>query len=516
VVGLMRPRPNSLSAEQKLSAYRTRYMGTGAPSVVSRASDATSISQRRASATEQMVRQNRPSKLGQTTNYEPDRSPKSNRRSYQNDSRADATDSVSTAQSAVWDEMTELKSHINRIDHSRTFHSSGRAGSNGSQERPRTATTTITTISSSPKVPIGLKSGLPVSDPKVAQEAANIHPLLHQSLARCKPMINTTLYRSLEKAASDALEMAVWARASGPNGSIYSSATAINGVSGDRQLRRKADNLCRNITDLCIALSENSEQPSNRVSSLSLGQRRESKDLSIPAHVATDALPRSYSRHASLEPEEARPTPSRALERVEARRASLMSNATPASSPRETTAPTFQQSAPQRSSHLEIPASSPITPSSSLLRSGTSLLRSRRAANEDDEESRSIRPISRAATEIGTGMRKRGDRLALSRMTDQQYTAQHPLPQSNVLRRVTGGNLQSSSPPNATAGYRSASRFLGERLAPSSEQISEEEKKAKRRSFSLYPTSSTSRSIGLSRVSSLNKKRASLTAGGAE
>jgi hypothetical protein len=510
-----------MTTEQKLSAYRARYAGTGAPSVISRASDATSVSQRRASATEQMVRQHRPSKLVQTTPQDPDRSPKTNRRSYQNDLRTDTADSVSTAQSAVWDEMPELKSHVNRLDHGRAFHSSGGAGSNGSQERPRTATTTVTTISSSPKLPMGMKTGI-MSDSKLTPEAANIHPLLHQSLARCKPILNPVMYRSLEKAASDALEMAVWARTSGPNGSIYSSASAINGVSGDRQLRRKADNLCRNITDLCVTLSEGHEQPNQRASSTSFGQRRESRDYSTPTHTSTEPAPKSYSRQASVEPEEARPTPSRALERVEARRASLMSNATPASSPREAVAPAIPAS--QRSSHLELPKSSPITPSTSLLRSGTSLLRSRRTAIvDDDEETRSNRPISRAVTEVGSNMRKRNDRissgLALGRITDQDYIQSHPLPQPNVLRRVTGGTLQ-PQPTTASTGYRSTSRFFGERLAPPSDTTEDDEKKVKRRSFGLYqssPTSaSTSRSLGLSRVASLNKKRTSLTAGGTE
>jgi hypothetical protein len=510
-----------MTTEQKLNAYRARYAGTGTASVVSRTSDATSVSQRRASATEQLVRQHRPSKLGQITPQGSDRSPKTNRRSYQNDPKTDAADSVSTAQSAVWDEMPELKSHVYRMEHGRAFHLSGGAGSNGSQERPRTATTTVTTISSSPKLPMGMKSGL-ISDSKLAQEAATIHPLLHQSLARCKPLINPNLYRSLERAASDALEMAVWARTSGPNGSIYSSASAINGVSGDRQLRRKADNLCRNITELCISLSEDNEQPNQRVSTSSFGHRRESRDYSSPAPTAAESIPKPYSRHMSLEPEEPRSAPSRALERVEARRVSLMSTSTPASSPRELAGPTFP-SASQRGSYLELPKSSPITPSTSLLRSGTSLLRSRRAAAEDEEENRSTRPVSRAATEVGLSMRKRNDRistgLTLGRIADQDYVPQHSLPQSNVLRRVTGGSLQ-TQPTTPAAGFRSTSRFLGERLAPPSDNPEDDEKKAKRRSFGLYQSSpasgSASRSLGLSRVASLNKKRASLTAGGAE
>jgi hypothetical protein len=523
-----------MSAEQKLSSFRARIAAaSAAPSVISQGSSPSVVSQRRASATDFLTRQQqRPSKLAQTT----DRSPKKNRASYHQDMGLDTTDTVSTAHSAIWDEMPEMKTLVNKVDYGRSFPSPAGATSNGSQERPRTGTTTITTISSSPKLSMGLKPG----EKRLSQDINNIHPLLHQSLARCKPVVSPTLYRSLEKAAADALEMASWAKTTGVNGSIYSSASAINGVSGDRQLRRKADNICRNLTDLCITLAEahgsitsptqDTSHQSRLVSPSTATSRRASRDYSASLYPSqqSETLPRSY-RHASVEPERPSPATSRALERVEARRVSYLSTGTPSGSPREANAPAPLLPASARPTHLGVPDSSPITPSTSLLRSGTSLLRTRRpVADYDDEDAHSVRPISRATTEIGAGFRKRNDRQTLNRQLEQLSTSQSSISaaqNANILRRVTGGALLQSPTTPSSAGIpsRTSSRFLYEHLSAEGASQDEEERRAKRRSFSLYPGSSSasviggsSRGFGVSRTSSLAQKRASLTAGGGE
>jgi hypothetical protein len=514
-----------MNAEQKLSAYRTRYMASAAPSVISRVSDSASATyaQRRASATDFAANRHsqRLSRLGQPQSREADYS-NHRRTSFQQDPRADGDSVVSTVQSAVWDEMPDAKSHLHRLDQSRTFQSSGGTGSNGSGERPRTATTTVTTVSSSPKVALGSKLG--IADPKLGgPEASNIHPLLHQSLDRCKPILNPTLYRALSNAASDALEMAASSRGGG-NGSVYANSSATGGIASDRQLRRRADNLCRNLTDLCIALIESSPESANRASALA--NRRQSRELSAPPQIPEARS--VYSRQASVEPgeRERRPTPSRALERVEARRASLMSTSTPGGSPRETSFP-----AQRKTQHLEAPQSSPLAPSaalppstpssllapSSMLRSGTSMLRSHRMAAAEEDDDSSLRPPSRATTEIGT-LRKRSGRLSvgLSR-ADYAYTSQHPLPQSSALRRVTGGTMSSPLAPLSAASSvvsRGVSRqYYGDRLQPPLDTTEEDEKKTKRRSFGLYAGSGSAVGRPLGRVGSLTKKRASLTAG---
>ena len=516
-----------MNAEQKLSAYRTRYMASAAPSVASRVSDSASATyaQRRASATDFGANRQsqRLSKFGQPSPREADYSSNLRRTSFQQDPRADGDSVVSTVQSAVWDEMPDPKSHLHRLDQSRTFRSSGGTGSNGSGERPRTATTTVTTVSSSPKVALGSKLGIATDSKLGGPEASNIHPLLHQSLDRCKPLLNPTLYRALSNAASDALEMAVSSRGGGVNSSVYASSSATGGIASDRQLRRRADNLCRNLTDLCIALIESTPESTNRAATFA--NRRQSRELSAPPQIPEARS--VYSRQTSVEPgeRERRPTPSRALERVEARRASLMSTSTPGGSPRESSFP-----AQRTAQLLDAPKSSPLAPSStfapstpssllvpsSMLRSGTSMLRSHRMAAAEEDDDSSLRPPSRATTEIGT-LRKRSGRLSVGLpRADYAYTSQHPLPQSSALRRVTGGTMSSPlAPPSASsAASRVASRqYYGDRLQPPPLDTTEEdEKKTKRRSFGLY-AGSAGRSLGLSRVGSLTKKRASLTAG---
>jgi hypothetical protein len=512
-----------MSTEQKFNAYRSRYMQTTPQTLSAKASDYAS-GKRRPSVPDNLLSRPhtyRPSRLNYSSTRVPEDSPQMDQGSFGQE-RADGDSVVSTVQSAVWDEMQEMKSHVQRVEPNWRFPSGGGASS-GSVERPRTATTTITTISSSPKLPMKSIGMSPTSSSsRGVAEAANIHPLLHQSLARCKPLVGPALHRALESAASDALDMAVWSRTTGPQGSIYSSASAINGVTGDRQLRRKADNLCRNLTELCIALIEVKQETPDRAST-SFNQRRESRDVSSAMSMTpSETLPKPYSRHASLEPEEVRATPSRALDRVEARRASYNLNTPPASSPRDST----HSSATQRQTQ---PVSANTSPQvASLLRSGTSLLRSRRLPTEVDDDQPTLRAPSRAVTEIGT-VRKRSDRLSsgfgLSRIQDQGHATQHllPLPHSSAIRRVTGGSSDQPTTPGLVRG--AARRYLDREKTLNTlsvDSATDEEKKMKRRSWGLYAGSSGAsstggRSLTLGRGNNLNKgARTSLIAGGGD
>jgi hypothetical protein len=520
VVGVSTRAYSSISPEQKLASYRARYNGPQTP----KKTESTNANSRRASATEQLlarVHQQRQSRLNYATPTDSEYSPNT-RSSFQQDHRTDGESVVSTVQSNVWDEMQELKSHVNRIEHSRGY-ASGVAGSNGSGERPRTATTTVTTISSSPKVGMGYKSGS--GDHRIGPEIANIHPNLHQAMARCKTFVSPAIYRALESAAAEALEMAAASRSSAPNGSVYGQLSAAT-MSGERQMKRKADNICRNLTDLCVALIDGQlpQETPNRFSSQSFSQRRDSRDIhtpvsKMPAEIVNQ---RNYSRHQSLEPEdykpvEARPSSSRALERLEARRVSLMANGTPASSSRET-----PQSATQSRAGFQDVKSSPLA--ATLLRSGTSLMRSRAQQQhqqqaEDEDEQRSLRTPSRAVTEVGSMLRKRGDRvssmLGVNRNNDGSNTNQYISTQHSALRRVTGGQPSPTTPTNSSL-LRGAGRFFGNDRLSTSDATEEDEKKVKRRSFGLYPLSTSStttsnRSHNL-RPASLSSRRTSLTA----
>ncbi|OCK84218.1 hypothetical protein K432DRAFT_378794 [Lepidopterella palustris CBS 459.81] len=302
-------------------------------------------------------------------------------------SRADGTDSVDStgAPASVWDELDELKSRIRRIELSGKMPAtSGAAVSNGSGERPRTATTTVTTISSSPKH--YRKPSTSPSESTIGGHAAgNLHPLLHAALAKAKEHLSTPIYRVLEATASDALELAALTGSAGPQGTLYSASSIINGVTvPDRQVRRKADSLCRSLTELCIAMCEvkTNSVASPSVRTAAAGPRRTSLQVNGESHTPT------YTQQvrASIEPEGGsvpRSSPSRALSRIEARRSSIMGlNGTSRESSQE----------PPTPSQLQLP--------NRFSRAGTSLLRTRRTTNDEDDEDPTLRAPSRAMTDF--------------------------------------------------------------------------------------------------------------------
>jgi len=526
----------STSSEQRLNAYRSKYMAAASqsPSVASRPESA-SYRYRRPSipeSTYSRFQSTRPSKLQYSSNRETDLSSQGDgsdlrRTSVRAESRVDGAESVvsNSAQSAMWDELNELKSRLQKIEWADkpqpTTFSSGGTMSNGSNERPRTATTTVTTMSSSPKIS---KPGTSPAEGTIGgPAAANIHPMLHQSLARCKQVVSSSIYRSLETAASDALELAILTGATTPQASMLSSASIINGAVTDRQLRRKADNVCRSLTDLCISLCEGKLDLGNTGSPATFAQRPGSRGImsSTNSPIVTPTV--AYSRQNSLEPESSpmsRPAPSRALERVEARRASLMA-ISGNNSPRESGPPSVQLDSSSTAVATPSPREGPTH-----IRTGTSLTRTRlRMDDEDDDPSQ--RPISRATTDIGTSIRKRVNRLSgghLSARGDREYTSQHPLPtiasnstlpKPTPLRRVGGTTFnkeESNSAPSSLQRERTQ-KFLnrdGEPMYLTPEASTDEERSIRRRSLGLYSVARSS--IGLGRKSSLSKR--SVTAGG--
>jgi hypothetical protein len=514
--------PASISTDQRFNAYRNRYMTSNSQSPASRrpsASETFHTSSRPSSY--------RPSRLNNFSSRDLDSasnagSPLDQRRS----SIADGAESVvsTSAQSTVWDELHELKSRIHKME----LHDMGGTMSNGSGERPRTATTTVTTMSSSPRHPF--KSGLSPSESVMGGPgAANMHPLLHQALARCKTLLNPALHRSLELAASDALEMVIIAsNGSSQQGSMYSSASVVSGMAVDRQLKRKADNICRNLTDLCIALCAGKlDLPATSSEPQLNNLRRDSQDMTTTSMDNNDNRSRTYSRHASLEPEtldHARPGPSRALNRVEARRTSLMSTGAGNNSPRDV------DSRNSLSNTGSTPAPQIIAKSP---RTGTSLLRTRRRPTQEEEEEDDppVRAPSRAATEVGSSIRKRSYRLSggllSSKVADREYTSQHPLPDSSPLahataslRRFNGSSLKAESPrsPTTTSSLlrEGSRRYLERERATDSDATQEDDstsRKSKRRSLGVYSSSARS-SLGLGKRDSL--KGRSMAAGGAE
>jgi hypothetical protein len=313
---------------------------------------------------------------------------------------AEGTESTvsTTAPSTVWDELEDLKSRIHRLELTGKLPpTSGAAMSRASNERPATATTTVTTMSSSPKRGRG-NSISPVEpvEPISATEPppTEVHPLLHAALAKSKPLLNPEIFKTLEATASDALAIASMMGSSGQPGPISSSQSTIGGVSSvsDRQVRRKADSLCRSLTELCLALSEGKSAPPI-ASQPAAGRGSDEGEVHPEPSNTQRQLVTTDLAQAKSSP--------RALSRLEARRSSLLATSTlpsPRYTPSESGTPTQTSIAGRRTSLL---------------------LRSRRGGTEEPEEEDEtrFRAPSRANTEIGR-----------TRNSPREYTSQQPLP----------------------------------------------------------------------------------------
>lgn len=380
---------------------------------------------------------------------------------------AEGTESTvsTTAPSTVWDELEDMKSRIRKLEITgKTPISSNAAMANTFHERPPTATTTMTTTSLSPKRH-HMKSVSPEASTVKAQEYANVHPLLHAALAKTKSAINTNLYTTLEATASDALTLAAMVGSGSAQGVSPSTASVAGNPTGtDRQLRRKADNMCRSLTELCIALAEETSETEIAVGRILPGsaaaERNEPalKDL------------RSF-RAASDEPEFR--SSSRVMSRLEARRTSLALGSSPLS---------------RRESPQEDPVSTPAVPSASSRMDRTSSVIHRSRAGEDQGDATSSRrPLSRATTEIGQ------IRISPQTRTSREYTSQHPMPnhpqrspsvQSSLPTRKTYFLPASQSPltPNTQPGSR---RLLDRSTPPSSADSSRLAEARQRRIASL-------------------------------
>ncbi|KAI1353056.1 hypothetical protein F5Y01DRAFT_66961 [Xylaria sp. FL0043] len=171
----------------------------------------------------------------------------------------EGTDSTTStaAPSTVWDELEELKSRIHRLELTGKLPpTSSAAISRASDERPPTANTNATTLSASPKR--GASSV--VQSVETATVPKDSHPLLNSALAKSKEFITPEVYDALEAATVDALTLAAMMGTAGQPGPISSGNSNIGSSTGtvtDRQLRKKADSVCRSLTELCLALSEN-------------------------------------------------------------------------------------------------------------------------------------------------------------------------------------------------------------------------------------------------------------------
>lgn len=312
-------------------------------------------------------------------------------------SHAEGTESTvsTTAPSTVWEELSSLRSRLNRLELTGKLIDSGNGG--GFRERPSTATTTVTTMSSPPRHE-KLRSGSVQASTVTGAAKQNIHPLLDSALERSKSTVSPKVFQALETTASDALALAAMTREAEVNVDIDRvSITSGATTAIDRPLRHKADSLCRSLTELCIALSDPNDLEVRKA-------RPGSRDTSRP--IQTNGWKMGDVRTTSQEPEQERVS-SRAMSRFEARRSSMQALNTTYngrdSSPFEPTATPNHQQQPTTSSASR--------PPSVLLRRRT----------EDGE-----RPLSRAMTQVS----HTSQRPLPNERLNREYTSHHPLPSS--------------------------------------------------------------------------------------
>ncbi|EXJ95909.1 hypothetical protein A1O1_01034 [Capronia coronata CBS 617.96] len=340
-----------------------------------------------------------------------------------------ATESTisTTAPSTVWDELDDLKSRIRKLELTGKLPPSSAAAMNNA-ERPKTATTAATTMSSSPKQ----KGAVTQLQSAIEGIPSTIHPNLHEALGNAKAVVSNDVYQRLQATAQDALQLSMMMNPDGYSGGA--STVGLSSVS-ERQIRRRTESMCRSLTELAIAIladSKSAQQPTTRPGS------RDAYQATV-----TGLRGRGYSN----EPTERPPVASRVQSRLESRRTSVPSAATmnaPASSP-ESVFHTPPTALPQ------------IPISSSRAGRTSSLLRSRRTghldANTDDEESSpSVRPVSRAMTEVGTYRQMARNRAGYSR----EYTAQHPMPSP---AESTSMQMRSSMPTNLSTNLVSRRKY---------------------------------------------------------
>ncbi|KAF2773162.1 hypothetical protein EJ03DRAFT_324209 [Teratosphaeria nubilosa] len=375
-------------------------------------------------------------------------------------SQGDSGSADSDTADTVWDELDDLKSRIKRLELTGKIPPSSSAAISGSSsERPRTATTAPTTIDSSPKQErkqtqpeseageedaAGMKTA-PQSRPQSRHQtqspttghtvggpnAAGLHPLLHSGLAKAKPLLSGTLYRALEATAADALQLAAMAGGAGPQVTTFSAASAINGMTvSDRAVRRKADSMCRNLTDLCLALCEGKHEALN-VTSVT------ASPVAVEVPKASPII--RYSRSSIGPGEDTSRSGIRPMSRLEARRSSILGiqRSTSISSSRRESNTDLSVS-----EYEGTPSHSQASPRE-LRRVGraSSRLLSVRAPVFDDvsgDDDPTVRPVSRAMTDVGK-------LRAGSAVQIQQRSPQSPqTPQSGSLREAIAARRANS------------------------------------------------------------------------
>ncbi|KAL8934115.1 MAG: hypothetical protein Q9211_005401 [Gyalolechia sp. 1 TL-2023] len=153
----------------------------------------------------------------------------------------DAESTISTtAPSTVWDELDDLKSRIRKLELTGKLpSSSGAAVTAAANDRPHTATTTMTTTSVSPEIR-RVNAVSPEASTVKDMDISSLHPLLHSALAKAKSWIDPKAYKALERTTCDALTLAAMTNNSTKSSSEHDAAKGtLHAI--DRRFRRNAD-----------------------------------------------------------------------------------------------------------------------------------------------------------------------------------------------------------------------------------------------------------------------------------
>lgn len=354
----------------------------------------------------------RPSNLNYTSMRNEPKTPQAETK-QEGSSHHDGTESHgSTGPAAsVWDELDELKTRIRKIEQGggKTPATSNAAVAQASADRPRTANTSATTVSSSPHQQ--RKSNASPSESTVDAPSTKVHPLLRDALAKAKQHTTHSVYRVLESTATEAIALAEMA---GSTGMLNSAASVYSGAAtADRQVRRKADNICRSLTELCIALCDTKPSlasPAMRSSAAAVARR--------PSVQVNGESPKTIrdSEDTGSVVSFSGVSPSRALERIEARRTSMLAASTS-----------------KRESSQEPNTSSDALSASRIHRAGTSLNRTRRQSDADEDEDDTLRAPSRAMTDFrqlrNANTNTNNSNFEANRHHSRTYTSQEPMPE---------------------------------------------------------------------------------------
>ncbi|KAI0971639.1 hypothetical protein F4678DRAFT_70411 [Xylaria arbuscula] len=304
----------------------------------------------------------------------------------------EGTDSTTStaAPSTVWDELEELKSRIHRLELTGKLPpTSSAAISRASEERPPTANTNATTLSASPKR--GASSVIQSIETAAPKDS---HPLLNSALAKSKEFLTPEVYDALEAATVDALTLAAMMGTAGQPGPISSGTSNIGSSTGtvtDRQLRKKADSVCRSLTELCLALSENAGVAKHQQIAAP-----HAEDVTVTSPTITQFSGMATQRRPSVPANRAieLATSPRTTSRYEEKRVAIMTSALP--SPRYNTnahTPTDATTTGRKSSLLFSRARRAGTEEPEDGRRTSTLLTSRRAGTEEPEDLADRKPI---------------------------------------------------------------------------------------------------------------------------